>query len=457
LKSIGKYMIRGLLGRGGMGRVFRVEVPVIGKMAALKLMDPHPLLVDLLGVENIRNRFVAEAGTMARLRHRNIAEVIGFGESDGRPYYLMSYYFHNLGAWIGETLRSEVPSRIIRVDRCIDCGLQILEGLECLHYHGIIHRDIKPYNLLITDDGTVKICDFGLSKLRGEVFDAPPNLKVGTPEYAPPEQAAAPEDVDVSADLYAVGVTLYRMLTGRLPGEAPQPASHRHPDLNENWDRFLFRSFAPRRADRYASATAMKNDLLKLAANWKQGMDDTCRISSPEKKAEIPSATPKKPPLRSRPIKIGPAAGMAHFSLNPLGRPKIYSRSELHADTESIYDAATGLLWQRSGSPYPMPWHRVDEYIKELNREKCRGRNDWRLPTISELVSLMIPPPQQADFCIAPLFSLRQRWLWSCDRKSFTEAWYVNVELGYVSWMDFSASLDVRAVCSRAAPHGPRR
>jgi serine/threonine protein kinase len=452
VKTIGKYRIRGLLGRGGMGRVFKVEVPVIGKIAALKLLDPNPFLVDLLGFENIRKLFVTEAVTMARLRHPNIAEIIDFGESEGRPYYLMSYYFHNLGAWIGETFRSEAPSRIIRIDRCIDCALQVLEGLDCLHHHEIIHRDIKPYNLLLTDDGAVKICDFGLSKLRGEVSDSPSNLKVGTPWYAPPEQEADPENVDFSADLYSAGVTLYRMLTGQLPGDSPVPASHYNPDLDENWDRFLFRSFAAHPSDRFSSATAMKNALLELAEHRNRKLEDTCRIPPGEEESEIPSSVPDTLPLRSRPVKISPSNAMAHFSLNLLGRPESYCRNDLEPDTESVYDGATALRWQRSGSEYPMPWHRAHDYVETLNREKNQGRNDWRLPTIAELASLLTPPPRQADFCIEPLFSRHQRWLWSSDRKSFAEAWYVNMELGYVSWMDFSASLDVRAVCSGATP-----
>ena len=117
MKYIGRYRIRGLLGRGGMSKVFKVELPVTGKIAALKVLDPTPELIALMGMENIRNLFVSEAVTMANLRHPNIVAVWDFDESAGKPFYLMDFYFNNLGTMIGETYRTEKPSRIIRIDK----------------------------------------------------------------------------------------------------------------------------------------------------------------------------------------------------------------------------------------------------------------------------------------------------------------------------------------------------
>lgn len=153
MKRIGKNIIRGLLGRGGMGKVFQVEIPPIGKIAALKLLDPHPVLVSLLGVERLREQFLAEAATMAGLQHPNIVAIRDFGEDDGRPFYIMDYFFSNLGRLIGETRRTEEPSRTIRLDLAIELTRQTLSGLACLHHFGIVHRDIKPFNLLIDAPG----------------------------------------------------------------------------------------------------------------------------------------------------------------------------------------------------------------------------------------------------------------------------------------------------------------
>ena len=266
MKFVGKYEILGLLGRGGMGKIFKVRLPVIGKIAALKLLAPNPFLVDILGMDRIEGLFISEAAAMAGLRHPHLLETWDFDKADGRYFYTMDYYCNNLGTMMGESSRIELPSRIIPTDRAIHYIRQTLEGLACLHHAGIIHRDIKPFNILITDQDTVKIGDFGLSKLRGEAAGSPRNLKIGSPFYAPPEQETDPDHVDFSADLYSAAVTLYRMLTGSLPMSAPAPASGINPDLDETWDQFLFKAMAPKPQDRFSSAGQML-DALKTTRN----------------------------------------------------------------------------------------------------------------------------------------------------------------------------------------------
>ncbi len=229
VKSIGKYIVRGLLGRGGMARVYKVEIPIIRKIAALKRLAPNPLLETMMGREKLHQLFVSEAITMANLRHRHIVEIRDFEDSRPAPFYIMDYFAHNLGERIGESYQTDLPSRVISPDKAIDYTRQILSGLARLHAAGIIHRDIKPFNLLITDDDTVKICDFGLSKLRGEIFSGPGNVNVGSPWYAAPEQEVDPNQVGPAADIYPVGVMLYRMLTGHLPQAPPQPVCQFNP------------------------------------------------------------------------------------------------------------------------------------------------------------------------------------------------------------------------------------
>lgn len=138
MKTIGKYIIRGLLGRGGMSRVYKVEIPVIGKIAALKRLEPDPMLVHLMGIAEIRRRFIAEAVRMAGLRHPHILDIWDFNAEDDRPYYLMNYYTDNLGRMIGETYRTEAPSRVLPLDSAIqlyatDSGRVGLPS-PCRHY-----------------------------------------------------------------------------------------------------------------------------------------------------------------------------------------------------------------------------------------------------------------------------------------------------------------------------------
>jgi serine/threonine protein kinase len=358
----------------------------------------------------------------------------------------MDYYFNNLGNLIGETRWTDQPSRIIKLDKAIYFTRQILSGLACLHHAGIIHRDIKPFNILLTDTETVKICDFGLSKLRGETVSAPSNLKVGSPWYAPPEQEDDPEHVDFSADLYSTGVTLYRMLAGRLPLNDPDRPSRFNPDLDDAWDTFLFRSMNPDRRHRFASALQMSVELDKLDAAWQKRKENICRIADPA--VGIEKQGPMNPvKLRSRRAKVDPGVAKRLFAVDDLWRPKNYVRNSFEPKPDgTITDHATGLVWQRAGSEYPLTWRQVADYIETLIQQRFAGRNTWRLPTVNELMSLLTRTPHGEDYCIEPVFDQNQATFWSCDRRSYTAAWYVSVEMGFVGWQDFSAYFFVRAV-----------
>jgi serine/threonine-protein kinase len=446
MRYIGKYTIRGLLGRGGMGKIFKVEHPLIGKIFALKLLDPNPLLVSLLGWNPIVDMFKTEALTMAGLRHPNIVEILDYDESSAKPYYLMEYYVNNLGVMIGETFRTEQASRTIQIEKAIRYTVQTLNGLDCLHHAGIIHRDIKPYNLLVTDHDTIKICDFGLSKIRGEKFEGPPSLKVGSAWYASPEQEDDPDSVDFSADLYAVGILLYRMLTGILPEDDYAPVRRFNADLDHTWDDFIRKAIAPVPGKRYPSAAKMLADLKLLQAAWEAQKDQICDL--PELK-KAPRAAAAKPPVtpRCRPIKIGPRHAKEAFALDNLWRPARFAQNEFEVNSDgTISDRATGLVWQQSGARYPMTWPQAKAYVQALNSSQFAGSSTWRLPTIDELTTLITDLPRGEAYCIEPIFDQRQKWIWSCDRRSFTAAWYVSIDMGYVAWQDFSGYYHVRAV-----------
>ena len=448
MKQIGRYIVRGLLGRGGMSKVFKVEIPRIGKIVALKLLDPDPMITRLMGEESTRDLFISEALKIARLNHPNIIAIRDFDEASGRPFYIMDYYFWSVGQLIGETHRTDEHSRTIRLDRAIDFIRQTLSGLACLHHFGIIHRDIKPFNLLLDDHDLVKVCDFGLSKLRGETVTAPSHLKFGSPWYAAPEQEDDPDSVDVRADLYAVGVTLYRLLTGRLPTDPPDPPAAFNADLNQDWHEFILRAIAKDPARRFASAEKMLDALNRLEREWRTRRDATCLMAPPPISPAPPSDLSVSR-LRSQAIKIDPSRARATFHVDGLWRPSPYIDNRLAALGDgTIRDDATSLVWQQFGSPYPLSWQDSGDYVAELNRKRFASHNGWRLPTAPELMSLLTPTPHQADFCIEPVFDRRQKTLWSCDRRSFAAAWFVNIEMGFVSWQDLNARCYVRAVCS---------
>ena len=452
MKYIGRYIIRGFLGRGGMGSVYKVRLPAIDKIAALKILDPDPLLIKILGYQKIHDLFVAEARIMAGLDHPNIVGIHDFDQAHGRPFYTMAYYADNIGAIMGESYRIEQPSRVLPAETALDVVRQTLCGLACLHAAGIVHRDIKPFNLLVTSNDTVKICDFGLSKIRKEHYGGPSHLKVGSPFYAAPEQEKDPDSAGPAADLYPVGIMLYRMLTGCLPEHPPHhpeylPPSRLNTDLDSIWDDFIARAAAIDLQERFSDAQSMRQALERVKDHWLARKERTCRLKGVDK--HIQQSIRTGLPLRNTPIKSAPSEAAVHFGLDDLWRPLVYTPGIYEsAFPEIVTDRSTGLVWQRSGSHQTLTWPQAHTYVQHLNDNRFCSRSNWRLPTIDELTTLLRPPPQGRDLCIAPHFNPRQRRLWSIDRRSFTAAYYVNVDLGFVGWQDFSAPYYVRAVSS---------
>jgi serine/threonine-protein kinase len=454
MKKIGRYIVQGLLGRGGMGKVFKVKLPIIDKIAALKILEPDPLTAKLLGPDKLHSLFRHEAVTMTGIRHPNIVSVYDYDEHQGKPFFVMDYYPNNLGAIMGEDYSVEHPSRRISVDRSIDYALQTIDGLDCLHDAGILHRDIKPFNLLITAQNRVKICDFGLSKLRNESFSGPKNLNVGSPYYAAPEQEADPENVDARSDLYSLGIMFYRMLTCRLPylndmdWQYPPP-SELNRDLDSQWDAFFAKAINRNRQRRFAHAREMKKALTELQAHWKKRRELSCSL--PDLNSGEPPLSPRpiKIPLRHSPYKIRPQHALGRFNLDHLWQPNGYVRNHfIKISDKTVEDRSTGLMWQISGSHFPRTWTEAHLYIHRLNQEAYGEIDHWRIPTIDELVTILKPSAQGSALCIAPVFDTTQRWIWSTDRRSYVSAYYADMELGFVGWQDFSAPYYVRAVSS---------
>jgi serine/threonine protein kinase len=215
----GGYLILELVGIGGMGRVYRAEQTNLGRTVAVKIIHPH-----LVGEENAAARFITEARAASRLNHPHSVAIIDFGKSpDGLLYLVMEF------------LRGRDLARVIYEDgplpfrRIVDVLRQTLAALAEAHNEGIIHRDLKPENIIVepvrSGGDFVKVVDFGLAKIRG-VTSQPgitsPGIVCGTPEYMSPEQARG-DTIDPRSDLYAVGVILYQLLTGKLPFEGDSP------------------------------------------------------------------------------------------------------------------------------------------------------------------------------------------------------------------------------------------
>jgi len=207
------YVVLEALGNGGMGVLYKAEDTRLGRTVALKVL-PLRFTNDPVAKE----RFLREARTASALDHQNLCAIYDVGESeDGRLFLAMPCYQ-------GETLRSRLARGPLPVDEALGIAKQVARGLAKAHRQGIVHRDIKPENLMITTDGVVKILDFGIAKLSGASDLTGTEHRIGTPSYMAPEQSRK-STVDSRADLWALGVVLYEMITGRRPFAGANPVA----------------------------------------------------------------------------------------------------------------------------------------------------------------------------------------------------------------------------------------
>ncbi len=437
-----------------MGAVYKAAMPVTGQIVALKVLKPAEIMEDLIGEETLIEMFLKEAATMASISHANIASILDVddGQDGSVPHFTMEYFCGNLGVLMGETYEVEKPSRRLGVEASVHIAREMLLGLDRLHYEGIIHRDVKPFNVMLAEDeggvGTVKLIDFGLSKLRGERTKGHKGMVVGSPYYTAPEQEADPETADARSDVFSVGVTLYRMLTGLLPeqeGAARRPICEDHPDLDCGWDEFFLKILAPNPDARFPDALSAVDELDRLEAVWLEQKDAVCvggdLLFEPERHDE--GWFPRKAP-----VKVGVKSAREIFGLDELWRPNEYAQGDFGENADdTVTDRSSGLVWERFGSRYPLTWDRAHAHVERLNKREYAGRADWRLPTIDELMTLFSGRTEPGDFCQQSAFDAQKARLWSNDTKAFTAAWYADAELGFVWWQDRTCRFFARAVC----------
>ena len=201
----GRYRVERVLGHGGMAVVLLANDEDLDRPVAVKLLAEN-----LASDESFRERFLREARIAARLAHPNVVQVFDVGEDDGRPYIVMEYVD-------GEPLAGELERRRkLPPEEAVDVALQVCAGLAHAHAAGLVHRDIKPGNLLRRRDGMVKIADFGIARAAQATRLTEIGTVLGTAAYLAPEQAMG-EEVTPAADLYSLGAVLYELLSGRTP------------------------------------------------------------------------------------------------------------------------------------------------------------------------------------------------------------------------------------------------
>ena len=359
-QRVGRYCVLGLLGVGGMGQVYLAEDPRLGRKVALKLL-PRPLSTD---PDRLR-RFEQEARAASALSHPNVCGVHEVGDTaDGRRYIAMEHV-------PGESLRQMLGRHVtgdlrIPLHQVIDIAQQIASGLEAAHAAGVVHRDVKPENVIVRPDGLVKVLDFGLAKTELPAsFDArqrqwahtEPGMVIGTVQYMSPEQARG-LSVDARTDVWSVGAVMYEMLTGRPPfagetasdvlvavlGRQPPPLHDVSSPVPPALEHAVHRALQKDRALRFPHAAELRRALQRA---WDEVASDAprggARASRPREWWTFHPAHPDGPsaPAETALVRV---AAQAHQSLVVLPLVNVGTDPELEYFADGMTDELTGAL-----------------------------------------------------------------------------------------------------------------
>jgi eukaryotic-like serine/threonine-protein kinase len=263
-----RFRLEEKVGSGGMSSVYRAFDPTLERRVAIKMMHR-----DISSDPDQLERFRREARAVARLNHPHVVTVIDAGEDDGTPYIVFEYVE-------GETLKDRIR-RLGRlpIDEAIAYAIEIGRALECAHAHQLVHRDVKPQNVLIDPDGRAKVTDFGIARSMEAQGLTAPGRVLGTTDYVSPEQALGHE-VTEQSDIYSLGIVLYEMLTGEVPFKAdtqvavamkhvreslPDP-QRRRPEISATLAAVVERATAKETQHRYATVDEMVHDLEEVLA-----------------------------------------------------------------------------------------------------------------------------------------------------------------------------------------------
>ena len=310
-RYIGKYRVKGELGRGGMGAVYLAEQPGLGREVAIKELiqsaatDPVAL-----------KRFLQEAQVMARTSHPNLVQVHDL-ELTGETNYIVLEFVR------GKSLRDWLNRGPIPPPQVFAVMHGVLQALDYAHKHAIVHRDMKPENVLLSDDGMVKVADFGIARLTDDTGVGGTATKtgttVGTPQYMSPEQVASSK-VDGRSDLYSTGIMFYELVAGQAPFTAnesdgpftlmakhvqapPKPPSLHRPGLDLALEEAILKSISKRPEDRYQTGQEFDDAISRIAdrlfPGWQRSLEPGADLSK-----MVPGATPSPMIMPATPIGI---------------------------------------------------------------------------------------------------------------------------------------------------------
>ena len=325
VKTIGRYEILGEIGKGAMGVVYRANDPMLSRVVAIKTVN---MSSDPEEMAEYEARFYQEAKAAGGLNHPNIVTIHDIGKSGNLVYMAMEYLE-------GEELRELMqPGAALPVARAVDIAAQVADGLGYAHQHGVVHRDVKPANIMVLASGPAKITDFGIARMRSAEVRTQTGVVLGSPRYMSPEQVAG-KRAEPRSDIFSLGVIFYEMLTGKaafagdditsvmyqILNVVPPPPSSVNPAIPQVLDFIVAKALAKTPEDRYQAATELARDLHESVKSLP---------AAPAPAAGRPAAQPKRDPKAQ--VLVGPvpgdrrddAAGMATEPAPTLGLSKAF-------------------------------------------------------------------------------------------------------------------------------------
>jgi eukaryotic-like serine/threonine-protein kinase len=311
VETIGRYRVERLLGTGAMGEVYRAYDPIIDRPVAIKVLRPE--LMAGSGSEQWLQRFRREARAAGRRFHANIIAILDFGDDNGVPFLAMEYVD---GRSLDVIIKSSGP---LGPKRSVGIMMQVLSALRFAHQNGIVHRDVKPSNIMILEGGDVKVADFGIARIDTSEFTIVGDL-LGTPAYMAPEQLSGGA-VDHRTDLFAAGVILFEMLTGVKPfrgrsiteimsfmeTRGPEDIRALNPAVPDALKRVITKSLAFDPAQRYSDAGDFSNAIAELVPVLTGNLPNS----------EMPSSAAAIPQTELRPVPRAGQASPPETSLRP--------------------------------------------------------------------------------------------------------------------------------------------